>query len=193
MLSEEEEQQIIQLYRSGLALRSISKKFGCSHEWIRAVLVKHHEPLRSHREASDKAIRNFDKMIYDETTKVFPEGERRVYQGYIYARHPETAQFVMEHRLVMEAHLRRKLQKGEHVKHKNGDLKDNRLENLVLKVRKNGTRSTATCLVCQKEEAGTTGLCKKCRNREYERHYSRWKDHNPEQCRWCQKEKSKKS
>lgn len=77
-------------------------------------------------------------------------------QGYVAVRIPPDDPmrsmgqngYVLEHRLLMARHLGRPLRRSETVHHRNGDRKDNRMENLQLRNGPHGKGFAARCAAC---------------------------------------------
>lgn len=77
--------------------------------------------------------------LYWKVEKVISKGK---YNYVIVRNHPKATAngYVLEHRIVMENHLGRLLEDDEIVHHKNGDKKDNRIENLIVMKLKDHSR-----------------------------------------------------
>ena len=157
----EQRNNIPGLYAQGKSLRDIGRIVGLTVGAVHSILTRRGIKLRNVSSSLKtkypegrfgKAASNWKggKTFQVSTQKkradgrprekyISPEqkGKFKLKQGYIYVyapKHPYATKrgYVMEHRLVMEAHLGRYLKPNELVHHKNGIKDDNRIENLEL-------------------------------------------------------------
>jgi len=128
-----------------------SKK--CYHK---STIGRKHSQLAKERMSKSRTGKNnwnFGKHLSEKTKKILSDkakiqckgsgnprwkgGKRKDGFGYIYIYKPKhpfptTANYIYEHRLVMEKHLKRYLKPGEVIHHINGNPSDNRIKNLIL-------------------------------------------------------------
>lgn len=116
-------------------IRGINARF-CNRSCANASLIRPRGPA-SHRWRGGRFLTNEGYVRVADP--------RRGTAAQTYKSHP----YVLEHRLVMERELGRRLKRNETVHHRNGRRDDNRLENLELRVGAHGQGAThAHCSTC---------------------------------------------
>ena len=103
---------------------------------------------------TDKRVRKYAKAKMGENHPLWKGGRAKVTGGYIRVKmwnHPDVCSqgYILEHRLVMEKKLGRRLKPFEEVHHKNGIKDDNRPSNLELVI-KTKHCGEIKCPYCQK-------------------------------------------
>jgi transcriptional regulator with XRE-family HTH domain/uncharacterized protein (DUF1330 family) len=108
----------------------LAREFDVSARIISKYLERYQIPLRNHKESNRVSNSGSDNPKWN-------GGKRYHSDGYIQVlvpNHPHSVGcgYVYEHRVIMEQHVGRFLERDEHVHHLNGNKTDNRIENLQL-------------------------------------------------------------
>src|SRR3989344_2243868 len=118
--------RIYELFEAGSSIAEIVKEVGTNRESIRKYLLKRYTP----KQKRAIVLRNF-KQAKGSTSPNWKGGREITKAGYIRIWISRDER-IMEHRMVMEKHVGRKLNRNEVVHHINGNNSDNRLSNLQL-------------------------------------------------------------
>jgi hypothetical protein len=126
-LTNEQTREMINDYKSGLFMRELGRKYGVSNTTIKNYLKAAGVELRDARQEIKKSAHSRIGI----KNPLYKNGKRTHKQGYIMVN-VGANKYVLEHRLVMEREIGRKLLDSEVVHHINGIKDDNDPMNLFL-------------------------------------------------------------
>lgn len=110
------------------SMQDIAIIISCHVSTIKRAFKKYNIKLKTRKESYKNKI--------GENALHWKNGRVKTMYGYIkvYCVRPgaQNGRYVLEHRLVMEKHLGRRLNRKEIVHHKNGNKEDNQIKNLLL-------------------------------------------------------------
>ena len=132
--------EIVDLYiNKRVSSTDIARKFGVTSKVIAKRLQENGFSLRSTSEANKVAHDAGKFKLMNNGHGPNWQGGRKTHQGYVrvfVCRRGNRSHYEAEHRIIMEKSLGRKLGEHEIVHHKNGIKDDNRIENLIVVLRK---------------------------------------------------------
>jgi len=120
---------------NNLSTQSIAEKYNSNATMITRRLQYFGIPLRTMTEAQEASVKSGKRSV--PLHKTYTD-----VHGYVQEWDPERKRFVAQHRLVMERHLKRRLDPTELVHHLNGIKTNNRLENLGMTNPRNHPKRT---------------------------------------------------
>ena len=118
--------QIYELFEAGSMISEIVTKVGTNRESVRKYLLKRYTPKQKRA-----IVRKNVRWPTGQHSPNWKGGREITKDGYV-VLWLSRREKILEHRLVMEKHLGRKLKRSEVIHHINGNNADNRIKNLQL-------------------------------------------------------------
>lgn len=151
-VGDEDVDRMVELYSGGISQEKIGDEIGVSQpivsRYLRSAGVE-----TGRRTGEDHPNWNGGRIDQNGYAYVLVRTDDPYYQM------AQSSGYVAEHRLIMAEYLERPLMSHETVHHINGKKKDNRLENLQLRIGKHGKGVVYTCSDCGSHRVTPKELC----------------------------------